>query len=110
MDASVREGRRFTLKGLWDAMPMTFFFQVVGCTIDKAEAESLCDEDKRMGERLQLSIITNEALVRLLKMCLAAAADVASSSWHPLNLKCLCLSVECEAVGQVLYAAFWEAS
>ena len=52
MDASVREGRRFTLKGLWDALPMTFFFQVVGCTIDKAEAETLCDEDKRMGKAL----------------------------------------------------------
>lgn len=33
---------------------MTFFFQVVGCTIDKAEAESLCAEDKRMGEAFSL--------------------------------------------------------
>ncbi|BDA44462.1 hypothetical protein COCOBI_05-6470 [Coccomyxa sp. Obi] len=49
-DVALREGSRFTLKGLWDALPMTFFFQVVGCTIAKAEAESLCNEDKRMGD------------------------------------------------------------
>lgn len=51
-DAALKEGNRFTLKGLWDALPMTFFFQVVGCTIDKAEAENLCDEDKRVGEQI----------------------------------------------------------
>ncbi|KAK9915548.1 hypothetical protein WJX75_000584 [Coccomyxa subellipsoidea] len=49
-ETTVREGRRLTLKGLWDAMPVEFYFQVVGSGIDREEAEKLCAEDKRMGD------------------------------------------------------------
>lgn len=48
-EAAPQNSYGFTLKGLWDAMPVDFFFQVVGSGIDKAQAEELCAEDRHIG-------------------------------------------------------------